>query len=218
MMEGWFFQAIQHKTSTETGIEQGVQGTIEGVVRGGLAKHADTFLRARVQVLCDLDGEGRDNFTVDVVGLGTERHAGVVEARVSEGKDKAASRFNDLANATQQWVDLGYIHDCHVADSGIEALLPESNYLLLVCGIEEVVVNTVSMFGSAGARSFEELRTEISGDNVDPKLGHTAGEDAIATSYLQHHFARLQVEQTLSRRTDEEAMEVVAIAHSLVPE
>ncbi len=32
MMEGWFFQAIQHKTSTETGIEQGVQGTIEGVV------------------------------------------------------------------------------------------------------------------------------------------------------------------------------------------
>jgi len=145
MMEGWFFQAIQHKTSTETGIEQDVQGTIEGVVRGGLAKHAGTFLRARVQVLCDLDGEGRDNFTVDVVGLGTERHAGLVEAGVSEGKDKAASRFDDLANAAHQRIDLGYVHDCHVADGGIEALLPESDDLLLVRGIEEAVVNTVSM-------------------------------------------------------------------------
>ena len=65
---------------------------------------------------------------------------------------------------------------------------------------------------------YKELRTEISGDNVNPKLGHTAGEDAIATSDLQYRFAGLQIEQAFSRWTDEETMEVVAIAHSLVPE
>jgi hypothetical protein len=74
------------------------------------------------------------------------------------------------------------------------------------------------MFDSAGASAFEELRTEVSGDDVDAELGHAAGEDTVAAGDLQHGFARLQAEQAFARGTDEDALEVVALAHVVVPE
>src|SRR5947207_1074024 len=82
--------------------------------------------------------------------------------------------------------------------------------LLLAGGIEEAVFDAISMFGGARASAFEEFCTEVSSDDVDPKLGHAAGEDPVAASDLDHRFAGLQVEQAFTRRTNEDALEVVA--------
>ncbi len=112
-IEGGFFRAIHHETGAEAGVEEDVQGTVKVVVGGGLAEHGDAFLRAGVQVFGDLDGVGRDEFSVDRGFLGTQRHTGVVETGVAEGEDKAATRFDDLANAAHQGVDLGHVHDGH---------------------------------------------------------------------------------------------------------
>ena len=218
MIEGRLFQAIQHEVGAEAGVEEDVQGTVEVVVRDRLADHGNAFLWTGVEVLCDLDGVGGDEFAVDRGFLGTERHTGVVEAGVGEGEDKAAARFDNLANAAHQRVDLCHVHYRHVADGGIEAQLPEGDDLLLAGGIEEAVFDAISMFGGARPSAFEEFCTEVSSDDVDPKLGHAAGEDPVAAGDLEHRFAGLQVEQAFARRTNEDTLEVVAVAHSVVPE
>ncbi len=218
MIEGRLFQAIQHEAGSEAGVEEDVQGAVEVVVRDRLADHGNAFLRTRVEVLGDLDGVGGDEFAVDRGFLGTERHTGVVEAGVGEGEDKAAPGFDNLANAAHQGVDLGHVHHRHVADGSIEAQLPEGDDLLLAGGIEEAVFDAISKFGGARASAFEEFCTEVSSDDVDPKLGRAAGEDPVAASDLEHRFAGLQVEQAFTRRTNEDALEVVAVAHSVVPE
>jgi len=64
----------------------------------------------------------------------------------------------------------------------------------------------------------EELCTKVGGDDMDIKLGHAAGKDTVATGDLEHTFAGLQVEQAFARGTDEDALEVVAVAHFVVPE
>src|SRR5215472_11989850 len=174
MLECWFFQPIQHKARPETGAQEDVQGTVEGVVRSRLTYHAHTLLWAKVQVLGDLDGEGRDVFTVDGVLLSTKGHARVVEARVREGKDKATLWFHDLAKATHQWVDLGHVHDGHVADGSIEAVLAQSHDLLLAGGIQELIVKTIRLLAGARTRSLEEDRAEISGKDEGSKVGQTA--------------------------------------------
>jgi hypothetical protein len=65
MIEGGFFQSIQHEASAEAGVEEDVQGTVEVVLGEGLAEYGNAFLRAGVQVFRDLDGVGGDDFTVD---------------------------------------------------------------------------------------------------------------------------------------------------------
>ena len=217
-IEGGFFQAIHHQTGEEAGIEEDVQGTVEVVVGDGLAEHGDAFLRAGVQVFGDLDGVGRDEFSIDCGFLGTQRHTGVVEAGMAEGEDKAATGFDDLANAAHQGVDLGHIHDGHVADGCIEALLTQGDDLVLAGGVDEAVFDAVGVFRGAGTGTFEELCTEVGGDDMNAQLGHTAGEDTVAAGDLEHGFARLQVEQAFARGTHEDALEVVAVAHVVVPE
>src|SRR2546429_8345470 len=177
MIEGRVFQSIQHEVGSEAGIEEDVQGAVEVVVRDRLADYGNAFLRAGVEILGDLDGVGGDEFAVDRGFLGTERHTGVVEAGVGEGEDKAAPRFDNLAYAAHQRVDLGHVHYRHVADGSIEAQLPEGDDLLLAGGIEEAVFDAISMFGGARASAFEELCTEVSSDDVDPTLGHAAGAE-----------------------------------------
>ncbi len=113
-------------------------------------------------------------------------------AGVGEGEDEAATGFDDLANATHQGVDLGHVHDRHVADGSVEASLPEGDDLVFAGGIEEAVFDAVVMFGGAGASMFKKLFAEIGGDNMDTKLSHARG-------------------------TDEDALEVVAVAHLVVP-
>ena len=218
MIEGRLFQSIQHETGSEASVEEDVQGAVEVVVRDRLADHGDAFLRTGVEVLCDLDGVGGDEFAVDRGFLGTERHTGVVEAGVGEGEDKAAAGFDDLAYAAHQRVDLGHVHYGHVADGSIEAQLPEGDDLLLTGGIEEAVFDAISMFGGARASAFEEFCTEVSSDDVNPKLRHAAGEDPVAAGDLKHRFSGLQVEQAFARGTNEDALEVVAVAHAIVPE
>src|SRR5438270_2731911 len=171
MIEGRLFQSIQYEAGSEAGVEEDVQGTVEVVVRDRLANHGNAFLRVGVEVLRDLDGVGHDEFAVDRGFLGTERHTSVVEAGVGEGEDKAAAGFHDLANAAHQGVDLGHVHEGHVADRGVEVKLPEGNDLLLAGGIEEAVFDAISMFGGACASTFEELFTEVGGNNVHPQLG-----------------------------------------------
>ncbi len=218
MIKGGLFHAIQHETSAEAGVEEHVQGTVEIVLRDGLAEHGNAFLGAGVQVLRNLDRVGRDDFAVDRGFLDTARHTGVVEAGVGEGEDKAATGFDDLANAAHERVDLCHIHDGHVADGGVEAGLPQGDDLVFARGIKEGVFDTVSMFRGAGASTFEELCAEVGGDDVDTELGHAAGEDPVAAGDLEHGFAGLQVEQAFARGTDEDALEVVAVAHVVVPE
>src|SRR5437868_1395219 len=218
MIEGWLFQSIQQEAGSEAGVEEDVQGTVEVVVRDRLANHGNALLRTGVEVLCDLDGVGGDEFAVDRGFLCTERHTGVVEAGVGEGEDKAAAGFDDLAYAAHKRVDLGHVHYRHVADGSIEAQLPEGDDLLLAGGIEEAVFDAISMFGGARASPFEEFCTEVSSDDVDPKLGHAAGEDPVAAGDLEHRFSGLQVEQAFTRRTNKDELEVVAVAHSVVPE
>ena len=218
VIEGGFFQSIQYEAGSEAGVEEDVQGTVEVVVRDRLANHGNAFLRTRVEVLCDLDGVGGDEFAVDRGFLGTERHTGVVEAGVGEGEDKAAAGFDDLANAAHQGVNLGHVHYRHVADGSIEAQLPKGDDLLLAGGIEEAVFDAISMFRGARASTFEKFFTKVSSDDVNPKLGHAAGEDPVAAGDLEHRFARQQVEQAFARGTNEDALEVVAVAHSGVPE
>jgi hypothetical protein len=218
MIEGRFFQAIQNETGTEAGVEEEVQGTVEVVLGDGLAEHGNTFLGARVEVFRDLDRVGRDDFTVDRSFLGTESRTKVVEAGVGEGEDEAAAGFDDLANAAHQGVDLGHVHERHVADGGIKALLAQGNNLVLASGIEKAIFDAVAMFGGAGASAFEQLFTKVGGDDVDAKLGHAAGEDPVAAGDLEHSFAGLQVEQAFASRTNEDALVVVAIAHVVVPE
>ena len=218
MIEGRLFQSIQNEAGSEAGVEEDMQGTVEIVVRGRLANHGNALLRTGVEVLCDLDGAGSDEFAVDRGFLGTERHTGVVEAGVGEGEDKAAAGFDDLAYAAHQGVDLGHVHYRHVADSSIEAQLPEGDDLLLAGGIEEAVFDAISMFGGARASAFEEFCTEVSRDDVDPQLGHAPGKDPVAAGDLEHRFAGLQVEQAFARGTNEDVLEVVAVAHSGVPE
>ncbi len=139
MIKGRFFQSIQNETGTEAGVEEHVQGTVEVVVGDGLAEYSNAFLRAVVEVFRDLDGVGRDDFAVDSSFLGTVSHPGVVEAGVGEGEDEAATGFDDLANATHQGVDLGHVHDRHVADGSVEARLPEGDDLVFAGGIDEAV-------------------------------------------------------------------------------
>jgi hypothetical protein len=219
MIEGGFFQSIKNETGAETGVEDGVQRTVEVVMRGRFAEHADAFLRARVQVLRDFDGVSGDHFAVERSFLDAERHTSMVETRVGEGEDKAATGFDDLANAAHQGVDLGHVHDGHVADGSVEAELPEGDNLVLAGGIEEVVFDAVGIFGGTGAGTFKKLLAEVSSDDVDTKLGHAACEYTIATGDLEHRFAGLQVEQAFARGSDEETLKIVAtIAHSVVPE
>jgi len=198
MIEGGFFQAIQNEACAEAGVEDGVQGTVEGVVREEFADHTDGFLRDGVQVFRDFDGVGGDQFAVERGFLEAERHTVVIETRVGEGEDKAASGFDDLANAAHQGVDLGHIHDGHIADSGVEALLPQGHDLILAGSIEEMIFDAVGMFGGTGASTFEELCTEVGGDDMDTKLGHAAGEDAVATGDLEYRLAWLQIEQAFA--------------------
>ena|SRR6266849_5518265 len=219
MIEGGFFQSIQNETGAEASVEDGMQRTVEVVVRGRFAEHADAFLRARVQVLRDLDGVSGDDFAIERGFFDTERHTVVVETRVGEGKDKAATGFDDLANAAHQRVDLGHVHDSHVADGSVEAKLPEGDNLVLAGGIEEVVFDAVGIFGGTGAGTFKKLLAEVSSDDVDTKLAHAASEDSIATGDLEHCFAGLQVEQAFARGSDEETLKIVAtVTHSVVPE
>src|SRR6266702_2748289 len=157
MIEGWFFQSIQNETGAEAGVEENVQGMVEVILGDGLDENSNAFLRAVVEVFRDLDGVGRDNFAVDRGFLGTMSHTGVVEARMREGEDKAAPGFDDLANAEHQGVDLGHVHDRHIADSSIKALLPEGDDLVLAGGIEEAVVDAIRMVGGADASTFKKL-------------------------------------------------------------
>ena len=217
MIKGRFFQSIQNEAGAEEGVEEHVQGTVEVVVGDGLAEYSNAFLRAVVEVFRDLDGVGRDDFAVDSSFLDTVSHTGVVEAGVGEGEDEAATGFDDLANAAHQGVDLGHVHDRHVADGSVEARFPEGDDLVFAGGIDEAVFDAVVMFGGAGASMFKKLFAEIGGDNVDTKLSHAAGEDPVAAGDLEHGFAGLQVEQALARGTDEDALEVVAVAHLVVP-
>src|SRR5439155_6972262 len=171
-----------------------------------------------VQIFRDFDGIGSDHFAVERSFLDTERHTVVIETRVGEGEDKAATGFDDLANAAHQGVDLSHVHDRHIADSGVEALLPQGYDLLLASSIEEGIFDEIGVLTGAGASTFEELRTEISSDDVDTERGHAAGKDAIATGDLEHRFAGLQAEQPFTRGTNEDALEVVAVAHFFIPE
>src|SRR5260370_6909434 len=168
MIKGGFFQSMQNETGTEAGVEEHVQGTVEVVVGDGLAAYSNAFLRAVVEVFRDLDGVGRDDFAVDSSFLDTVSHTGVVEAGVGEGEDEAATGFDDLANAAHQGVDLGHVHDRHVADGSVEARLPEGDDLVLVGGIEEAVFHAVLMFGRAGSSMFTNLFAEIVCYNLDP--------------------------------------------------
>src|SRR5947209_19022232 len=218
MIEGGFFQSIQNETGTEASVEEDVQGTVEVVLRDGLTKHGNAFLRAVVEVFRDLDRIGRDDFAVDRGLLGTVSETGVVEEGMGEGEDKAATGFDDRAKAGHQGVDLGHVHDGHVTDGSIKALLAEGDDLILAGGIEEAVVDAVGMFGGAGASTLKELLTEVGGDDVGSQLGHAAGEDTVATGDLEHVFPWLQVEQAFARGTGEEALEVVAVTNVVVPE
>src|SRR6266699_718734 len=184
MIEGGFFQAIQHEASAEAGIEEDVQGTVEVVVRDGFAYDTDALLRSRVQVLHDLDGGGGDHFAVDRGCLSTKRHPVMIETGVSQGEDKTAAGPDDLANAAHQGIDLSHVHEGHIADGCVEALLPKGHDLLLASGIQQVIGNAAGMFGGTSASAFEELRAEVSSDDFDTKLGHAAGEDTIATGDL----------------------------------
>ena len=219
MIEGGFFQSIQCEVGAEAGVEDSMQGTIEVVVRDGFADHTDAFLRTGVQVFHDFDGVGGDHFAVEWGFLDAERHTVVVEARVGEGEDKAATGFDDLTNAAHQRVDLGHVHDSHVADGSVEAELPEGDNLVLVGGIEEVVFDAVGIFGGTGAGTFKKLLAEVSCDDVDTKLGHAASEDSIATGDFKHCFARLQVKQAFAGGSNEETLKIVAaVTHSVIPE
>src|SRR5205809_4556502 len=217
MIEGRFFQSIQNKASTETGVEENVQRTVEVVVRGRFAKHADAFLWARVQILRDFDGVSGDEVAIERSFLDTEGDTGVVETGVSEGEDKASTRLDDLTNAPHKRIDLGHVHDGHITDSGIEALLPESDDLVLTGGIEVMVFDAAGIFGGTGAGTFKKLLTEVSSDDVDPKLGHAASEDTIATGDLDDGFTGLQIEESFTCGTSEDTLEVVAVAHFIVP-
>ncbi len=53
---------------------------------------------------------------------------------------------------------------------------------------------------------------------MDTKLGHAAGEDAVATGDLEYRLAWLQIEQAFAGGGDEEAVKVVAFTHFVVPE
>jgi len=194
MIEGRFFQSIQNKASTETGVEENVQRTVEVVVRDRFAEHADAFLWARVQILRDFDRVSGDDAAIERSFLDTECYTGVVETWVSEGEGKASTRLDDLTNAPHKRIDLGHVHDGHIADSGIEALLPESDDLVLAGGIEMMVFDTAGIFGGTGASAFKKLLTEVSSDDVDSKLGHAASEDSIATGDLDDGFTGLQIE------------------------
>src|SRR5258708_1745021 len=193
MMKGGFFQSIQNETGTEAGVEERVQGTVEVVVGDGLAEYSNAFLRVVVEVFRDLDGVGRDDFAVDSSFLDTVSHTGVVEAGVGEGEDEAATGFDDLANAAHQGVDLGHVHDRHVADGSVEARLPEGDDLVFARGIDEAAFGAVAMFCGAGASMFKKLFAEIGGDDMDTQLSHPAGENPPAPRRLQHRFPGVEV-------------------------
>src|SRR5258708_20280238 len=193
MIKGGFFQSIQDEGGTAGGGEGDVQGGVEVVGGEGLAEYRNAFLRAVVEVFRDLDGVGRDDVAVDSSFLDTVSHTGVVEAGVGEGEDEAATGFDDLANAAHQGVDLGHVHDRHVADGSVEARLPEGDDLVFAGGIEEAVFDAVVMFGGAGASMFKKLFAEIGGDDMDTQLSHAAGENPPAPRRLQHRFPGVEV-------------------------
>ena len=100
-----------------------------------------------MQILRDLDGVGRDDFAVDL--LGAEGHSSVIEAGMADRKDKAASRFHDLTNTAHQGIDLGHIHDSLEADCGIKTVHAKGEDLDLTSGIDQTVLDPVGLFSSA---------------------------------------------------------------------
>jgi hypothetical protein len=113
---------------------------------------------------------------------------------------------------------LSHVHDGLVANGGVKALLAKGEDLVLAGGVDKAVFDTVSVFSGASTSTFKELCTEVSGDNVDAKLGHTAGENPIAAGDFQDSFAWLQIQQAFTRGSNQEALEGVAVAHLVIPE
>lgn len=219
MIEGRFLQSVHDQAGAEAGVEKFMQGTVKVVLRDGLADDGNAFLRAFMQVACDLDGIGSDEFAIDRGFLGAEGHTCMVEAGMAERENEAATGFDDLANAVHQGIDLGHVHNALVADGGIEALHTKCNYLLLAGGIDQAVFDALAVFGAVSAGAFEQSRTEVGGDDMDASLSHTPREDAVAAGDLQYGFARLQVEQAFTGGMNEDALKVVAVAaHFAVPE
>src|SRR5581483_10294022 len=216
-IEGWLFQPIKHQARLKTGVEENVQGTIKVVVRNRLTQHPYPFLRAEMQIAGGFNCIGPDDFAIDGGLFHAECRASLVKAGMAQREDKAPTRLDHLPDAAHQRLDFGHIHDSLIADSSIKALCSQSHNLLLSGGIHLAVVDTVGMLRRACTGAFEELRAEVRGDHIHTELGHTACKDAVATANLQDGFTWLQVEQPLARRTDQQALELVAFTHPLVP-
>src|SRR5581483_880441 len=80
-----------------------------------------------------------------------------------------------------------------------------------------MIFNPVGIFSTASASTFKQLRTKVGSDNMHPELSHAPGENPIATRDLQHSFARLQIKQAFTRRSNQDALKIIAIAHPIVP-
>src|SRR5215471_16925399 len=116
-----------------------------------------------------------------------------------DGKDEAPGAFEQVRERRQKGIDGCHILQGHAAVGGIEATCAQGEELCFVGGVDEAVVDALPMLCGSGLRSFKKDFAEVAGSDLGSLLGHSASEIAIATGYIQHLFAGLQVEETINR-------------------
>jgi hypothetical protein len=141
-----------------------------------------------------------------------------VEARVHDREDEAPARSQQPRQPRGQRRDVGHIEQGHVAHRRVVLPFTQRQQRAQVGRIEHVIGDKPGMGGRAGASALDQRRREVKRGDVRPQVGQSQGVEAIAAGHVEHVLSRLQAEQPLRGRPDEQVDEVVARrAHIIVP-
>ena len=142
-----------------------------------------------------------------------------IEARVHGGEDKRAAGPEQPAQRGQQRLDGRHVHDRHVADGGIEALVAQRGQCVRVGGVERAELDVGRRLWRARPGDLDHLRADVGRQHVRHLRRDAAGKVAVGAGDFEHAPARLRREQALGCRVDQRARKAVALfADVVVPE
>ena len=128
------------------------------------------------------------------------------------------ANLQEPAQPRQQRLDSGHVHQRHRTHRSVEASLSQCEQLLAARRVEHAILDAVGLFGGACPRVLNHLRCHVGGQDPCSETGHLTRELPVTTGNIQHKLVLLQHQQALLRRSDQQSVPLVALAHPLIPE